>query len=96
MTARTSSVDKATTAPLSSRKMSFKDVDALKKLPGQIAGLQADIVTLQALMADPELYAKDPKKFAAATDKLAKVEADLAAAEERWLELEMMREQISG
>jgi ATP-binding cassette subfamily F protein uup len=96
MTARTSSADKATPASLSSRKMSFKDVDALKKLPGQIAGLQADIVKLQALMADPELYAKDPKKFAAATDKLAKVEANLAAAEERWLELEMMREQIAG
>jgi ATP-binding cassette subfamily F protein uup len=94
--AKTSSSDKtATTAP-SSRKMSFKDVDALKKLPAQIAALQAEIAKLQRQMADPELYAKDAKKFAATSAKLAQTEADLANAEERWLDLEMQREALSA
>ena len=80
----------------SSRKMSFKDVDALKKLPGQIEALQAEIARLHALLADPELYAKDPKRFAAASARLHSAEADLAAAEERWLTLEMQREELAG
>jgi ATP-binding cassette subfamily F protein uup len=93
---KTSSSDKAATIAPSSRKMSFKDVDALKKLPAQIAALQAEIAKLQRQMADPELYAKDAKKFAATSAKLAQTEADLAAAEERWLDLEMQREALTG
>jgi ATP-binding cassette subfamily F protein uup len=79
-----------------SRKMSFKDVDALKKLPGQIEALQTEIARLHAVLADPELYAKDPKRFAAASARLHAAEADLAAAEERWLTLEMQREELAG
>jgi ATP-binding cassette subfamily F protein uup len=79
-----------------SKKMTFKDVHALEKLPAQIAAMQAEIAKLQAVIADPELYSKDPKKFSAATEKLAKTEAELAAAEERWLELEMQREALDG
>jgi ATP-binding cassette subfamily F protein uup len=87
--------DRPAAAP-AARKMSFKDVHALEKLPGQIAAMQTEIAKLQALMADPELYARDPKKFAAATERLAKTEAELAAAEERWLELEMQREGLAS
>ncbi len=93
--ARSTGSEKSSTAP-ASRKMSFKDVHALEKLPGQIAAMQADIAKLQAVISDPELYSKDPKKFGMATEKLAKAEADLAAAEERWLELEMQREALEN
>ncbi|GAB0114053.1 ATP-binding cassette domain-containing protein [Acidisoma sp. C75] len=82
--------------PAASRKMSFKDVDALKKLPAQMDKLQAEIARLQGTLADPGLYARDPKSFAATTAKLGEAEAALAAAEERWLELEMLREDLAG
>jgi len=81
---------------VSARKMSFKDRHALEKLPGQIAGLQAEAAQLRQVLANPDLYAKDPKRFAATSAALAKAEAELAEAEERWLELEMQREELAG
>jgi ATP-binding cassette subfamily F protein uup len=45
-------------------------------------------------MADPDLYARDPKRFADASAKLEKAQAELSASEERWLELEMLREEL--
>jgi hypothetical protein len=38
------------------------------------------------------LFIKAPERFDAAVKKLAKAQADLAAAEEEWLELEVLRE----
>ena len=51
---------------------------------------------LQARMAVPDLYTKDPKAFAQVTARLGAIEAELAAAEEDWLRLEMLREEIEG
>ena len=78
------------------RKLTFKDKHALAGLPAQIAALQAEVARLQAALADPDLYARDPAAFRRATDSLAQAGADLAAAEERWLELEMLREEVEG
>ena len=39
---------------------------------------------------------RDPQKFQAEADGLAAAEAALAEAEERWLELEMLREELEG
>ncbi len=78
------------------RALSFKDQHALKTLPGQIAKLQAQIQREQGALADPQLYARDPSAFSAAADALRQAEADLAAAEDRWLTLEMLREEIEG
>jgi ATP-binding cassette subfamily F protein uup len=87
---------KAESAAISARKMSFKDRHALEKLPGQIAALQAEVARLRQVLANPDLYARDPKRFAATSAALAQGESDLAEAEERWLELEMQREQLIG
>ncbi len=48
------------------------------------------------MLADPELYARDRAAFAAAGAALSKVQADLAAAEEDWFRLELLREEIGG
>jgi ATP-binding cassette subfamily F protein uup len=73
-------------------KMSFKERHELEKiLPPRIAALQAEMARCQALLADGSLYTRDAAKFEAATAGLAKAEAELVAAEERWLELEMKR-----
>ena len=46
--------------------------------------------------AIPTLYARDRQAFAQASEALSATQAELAAAEERWLELEMLREEIEG
>jgi ATP-binding cassette subfamily F protein uup len=93
---RAQTAPKTDTGAASARKMSFKDRHALEKLPSQIAALQAEAARLRQVLANPDLYAKDPKRFAATSAALAKAEAGLAEAEERWLELEMQREQLAG
>jgi ATP-binding cassette subfamily F protein uup len=80
--------------PASHKKLSFKQRHELEKLlPPQISQLQADIARFQRILTDPNLFTRDPKKFNATTMALAKAETDLAKAEERWLELEYLREQ---
>jgi ATP-binding cassette subfamily F protein uup len=76
--------------------MTFKDRYALETLPTQIATLQAEVANLNARLADPDLYARDPVRFGAITKALGFAQVALAAAEERWLSLEMLREEIEG
>jgi ATP-binding cassette subfamily F protein uup len=79
-----------------SKKMSFKDKHALEQLPAQMEKLQAEIGRLQARLADPDLYARDPGAFGKASEALTRATGELAAAEERWLELEMLRESLEA
>jgi ATP-binding cassette subfamily F protein uup len=58
--------------------------------------LQADIAGYQGKLGDPQLYSRDPKTFADVSAKLTKAQTDLAKAEESWLELEMLREELEG
>ena len=76
--------------------MNFNDQRALETLPDQIAALQTKIAGLNVVLADPDLYARDAARFRATTDALAVAREDLAAAEERWLRLEMLREELEA
>jgi ATP-binding cassette subfamily F protein uup len=78
------------------RKLTFKDKHALETLPARIEALHEEIRTLRARLADDGFYARDAKGFAATAAKLSAAEAELATSEERWLELEMLREEIEG
>ncbi|NMA96649.1 MAG: ABC-F family ATP-binding cassette domain-containing protein [Phyllobacteriaceae bacterium] len=86
----------AATAPAAKRKLSFKEKHALETLPKEIEKLEAEIKTLGAALADPAFYTKDPNGFAAKSKALEAAEAKKAAAEEQWLELEMLREELEG
>jgi len=86
----------AAAAPKSGGGFSFKDRDALAKLPNTINALHKTIAKLQAELADPDLYRRDPAKFEKTSTSLTAKSAELEAAEERWLELEMMREEAEG
>jgi ATP-binding cassette subfamily F protein uup len=81
-------------APASKRRLNFNEKHALETLPKTIAKLQADIAKQQRLLDDPNLYAKDRKKFEDVSTAIAKAQTELAAAEDRWLELEVLREEI--
>jgi ATP-binding cassette subfamily F protein uup len=76
------------------RKLTFKDKHALETLPKQMAALHDEANKLQDALADAGLYARDAKAFADTSARLAAVHGELAAAEERWLELEILREEI--
>ena len=78
------------------RRMSFKDQHALATLPAAMEKLQAEITVIRGWLADPDLYTRDPAGFAKRSALLAEKEAALAAAEEEWLRLEMLREELEA
>jgi ATP-binding cassette subfamily F protein uup len=90
--------DRAASAPRKAdrKRLSFKQKHALETLPKRMETLQAEAAVLQDKLSDAGLYSRDPKAFETATAKLADAQAALAAAEEEWLELEMLREEIEG
>jgi len=77
-------------------KLSFKDKHALETLPARIAALEAEIATQAKTIADPGLYARDRAAFDTASAALGKAQADLSAAEDEWLRLEALREQVEA
>jgi ATP-binding cassette subfamily F protein uup len=78
------------------RRLSFKEKHALETLPATMDKLRATAGKLHEILDDHALYARDPKRFNDASALLARTEAELAAAEEQWLELEILREEIGG
>ena len=82
--------------PARPRRMTFKDRHALEMLPARIAALQSEVARLNALLADVDLYARDPARFGATTTALDATQNELAAAEEQWLTLAVLREEIEG
>lgn len=76
-------------------KLSYKDQRELDMLPQKMEKLTAEKEKLERAMADPDLFAKSPDKFQKTSDDLSAVQAELDACEERWLELEMLQEELS-
>ncbi|WP_336799600.1 ABC-F family ATP-binding cassette domain-containing protein [Kaistia sp. MMO-174] len=83
-------------APASRGKLSFKQKHALETLPAKIEALTAEIAKLEATLAKPNLFASDRKAFDTANTRLAAAQHERDAAEEEWLTLEMLREELAG
>ena len=92
--AKPKAVRPGTEAP--KRKLNFNEKHALETLPDRMAVLEAEVRRLQDKLADPQLYARDRASFDKTSKALAAAQAELAAAEERWLELELLRSEIEG
>ncbi|MFG1479873.1 ATP-binding cassette domain-containing protein [Xanthobacter sp. V4C-4] len=78
------------------KRLSFHEQHALKTLPATIEKLKAEAQALAAVLADPQLYARDPARFEKTSAALAKAHGALDAAEEEWLRLEILREELEG
>jgi ATP-binding cassette subfamily F protein uup len=78
------------------RKLSFNEQHDLKTLPKRMSEIEAKIAKVQEILADADLYSRDPARFQKAMDALTQLQTELHAAEERWLELEMLREELEG
>ena len=85
-----------TAAAPARRKLNFNEKHALETLPGKIATLEAEIGRLQTVLADSTLYARDRVAFDRASSAMTAMQSELAAAEERWLELELKRDEIEN
>ncbi len=85
-----------TGSPPTKRRLMFKDKHALETLPKTIAKLQAEIEALQAKLADPQFYARDRAAFEKVTAALGELQLKIAAVEEQWLELEILREELAN
>ncbi len=78
------------------KKLSYKQKFALETLPNKMAAVSASIQTLENQLADPNFYEKNPASFAKTIAALDQERQSLAAMEEEWLELEMLREELEG
>ena len=78
------------------RKLTFREKHDLDSLPGRMEALGRDIAKLQTILADPALFTRDRPAFDKASAALTKAQGELQAAEDRWLELEMLKESLEA
>jgi ABC transport system ATP-binding/permease protein len=78
------------------RKLNFKEKHTLETLPKRIAELQEKASRLTALLEDHDYYERDRAGFAQTTAILGDLQRKIAAAEEQWLALEILREELAG
>jgi ABC transport system ATP-binding/permease protein len=76
-------------------KLSFKDQRRLAELEARLAALPGEIAALEQNLHDPGLYGRDPAAFARTSTALEAARAELAAAEEAWLDLETLKESLA-
>lgn len=77
-------------------KLSYKEKYALETLPGEIETLQSKIKSYQETLNQPALFESDPALFNKTAKELEAAQSKLQNAEEDWLRLEMLREEIEG
>jgi ATP-binding cassette subfamily F protein uup len=87
---------KAAERAASKRKLSFNEKRGLETLPARIAALNREMGILETKLADSRMHARDPQGFRRATESYAAKRTELERAEEEWLKLEMLREEIEG
>ena len=70
------------------KRLSYKEQRELEALPKQIEALEGELSELHAQMGDAGFYQQDKAVITRAQDRLAEVEAELAACYQRWEALE--------
>mgnify|MGYP000126447396 FL=1 len=73
------------------KKLTFKLEFELNSLPSKIKNLENDINDFNEKLSDPNLYLNEPDIFFEITKKLEKSKEDLEYFENRWLELEEIK-----
>ncbi len=77
-------------------KLTYKDQRDLDRLPEVMEKLEVKIQELETALADPDLFTKSPDKFQKVSADHAAAQQELSDAEERWLELEIMQEELNS
>ena len=80
----------------SSTKLSYKHKFRLESLPKEMAALETKIKDLESALSDPDLFSKQPDKYSQIVEALSTAQVSLAACEDEWLELEMLKEEAES
>lgn len=78
------------------KKLSYKDQYELDHLPEKLQKLQISIMQLNQHLNDPGLYQEDPDLFEKFTRQLLDKQKEQEKLEERWLELEILQENLKS
>jgi ATP-binding cassette subfamily F protein uup len=76
------------------RKLGFNERRALESLPQRIEKLRAELAGLERKLADADFPVREPAAFSEATKAYAELRDALAGAEDEWLGLEILREEL--
>ncbi len=74
------------------RKLTFKESNELEKLPDRILLLETELEELHSRMGDPKFYTLDKKTMQEVLDREEPLKREIAAAYDRWEDLEAIRE----
>ncbi|CAI8437070.1 MAG: ABC transporter ATP-binding protein uup [Rhodobiaceae bacterium UBA7378] len=78
------------------QKLTYRDKYALENLPAEMEDLRVQIDACQKKLDDPTLFRRDAAQFSALADQLSAARDRLEKAEEEWLALEILREEVEG
>jgi len=79
-----------------SKRLDHKQKQALHNLPKDIKKFTGQIAELETELSHPELYNDNPEKYASLSKRIERTKEKLAIAEDEWLELEMLQEEITS
>jgi ATP-binding cassette subfamily F protein uup len=82
--------------PKPAPRLGYGEQRELDRLPAEIDRLHGAVAALEQALADPALYGRDRAGYESRATALAAARQGLAAAEERWLELEAKREEAAA
>ncbi len=82
-------------APPRKRRLSPREQHALKTLPAEIEALSAEVARLEAALADPSVYETDREAVERTARALDGAQAKLQAAEDEWLRLELLKDELA-
>ena len=77
-------------------KLSSKDQRDYDLLPKRIEEIDIEVAAAENEMSDPALYTRKPERFAELTANTEMLRAEKQAAEERWLDLAMLVEELAS
>ena len=86
--------DSAKSAP--TKRLTYNLQREWDELPKKIKVFEKRIAELEALLDDSTLYEKNPQQFKALSEELQQNQEAVDVAETRWLELEMMVDELKG
>ena len=77
-------------------KLSYNQERLLSVLPTEISVLEKEISALVEELSDPNLYQSNPSRFDEASKELENKQTEKSAKENQWLEIEIIKEQLSS
>ena len=79
---------------INTRKLTYNQQRLLQVLPAQIEEIEKKIAEVTENLADTNLYQNDKERFFALSDELKELENQKSEAENQWLEISLLAEEI--